>query len=88
MDKSKEFDIRELPPEALSALLELEEKQALPDHDYSSEPYAFLARQGLIDHIWDETLPNAEFHGLSIPQNAMAVSDKGRLYLAEYRERQ
>lgn len=85
MNESKNLLIADLPQDALSALIDLEQKGILPDFEYWEEPYAFLARLGLIEHTWENSYTHRVPQGVSIPMNAMKITDKGRLYLAKHR---
>ena len=73
-----------LSPDEFKALAEIEKQGAISDSVMRDDPYAYFLRKGLIRHDYDHRFPSRQVE-LSIPRNALILSDSGREALNAYR---
>lgn len=73
-----------LSPDEFKALAGIEKQGAISDSVMRDEPYAYFLRKGLIRHDYDRRFPSRQVE-LSIPRNALVLSDSGREALNAYR---
>lgn len=71
-----------LEPDELAALREIQQAGVLPDEHLQEELYSYFLRLGLIGHIASKKFPLIARVGDFIPLNAIALSDRGRSFLA------
>lgn len=78
-----------LTGEEIEILSKICQQGAIPDDAMGKEPYAFFIRQGLISHEISNRFPSPpSVDGfISLPRNALAITDLGRQVLRESEQR-
>lgn len=79
--------LSELPSDALDALIEIEKAGILSDENCSQYPHSFLLEIGLIERCWDNSFAHRVVRDITIPLNALQLTNAGRLQLAWHRAR-
>lgn len=84
VDNSSGLDDIELTASELKALRSILRQGAVSDEplQHNTEPYPYLYRTKLIERFYSTSFPYRDRGELSIPLNALRVSDLGRMYLA------
>lgn len=84
MGNISSIDDIELSSSELKVLRTILRQGAISDEPllHDIEPYPYLYRTGLIERFYSDEFPYRDRVELSIPLNAIRVSDLGRMYLA------
>ena len=88
MENDTSVDLIELSDEELDAVLLLSKEGSISDAPFWDEPYTYLYRQGLVERFYSDEFPAPPICELSIPRNAIRLTDKGRLFVARHEQEQ
>ena len=86
----KQFDPQKiyLNPAERKALHEVSKAVMIPDNVMDDYPYDRLLRLNLLEHVYCDDFPYVPVEGvISIPTNALSLSDNGKIYIAYLNEK-